>query len=59
MKTQSEQLLIHVAPPLKGTIEALAAADGRSVSGFCRRLLVDQITKLVTEGGGANVGAPR
>jgi hypothetical protein len=49
MKKQSEQLLIHVAPPLKKTVAELAAADGRSISDYVRRLVIDVVTQRVVE----------
>ena len=50
MKTQrDDKILVHVAAPLKAQVEALAAAEGRSVSDWCRRLLIETATQCVLE----------
>jgi predicted DNA-binding protein len=41
MKKRDTQILIHVATPLKATIEALAQSEGRTTSDYVRRLLID------------------
>jgi hypothetical protein len=49
MKTRDAQLLVHVAAPLKTAIEALAKSEGRSVSNYVCRLLVEHAAKRVVE----------
>jgi hypothetical protein len=51
MKQRSEQLLIHVAPPLKQQVAELAAADGRTISAYLRRLVIEAVTARVVERG--------
>jgi predicted HicB family RNase H-like nuclease len=40
---RSERLAIRVAGPLRGELELAAAAEGRSVSDYVRRLLIEHI----------------
>jgi Ribbon-helix-helix protein, copG family len=50
MKTQrDDKILVHVAPALKATVEVLAEAEGRSVSDYVRRLLLDHAADRFTE----------
>jgi hypothetical protein len=48
MNTQrDDKILVHVATPLKAGVEALAHAEGRSVSDYVRRLLIDHVAQRV------------
>jgi hypothetical protein len=51
MKQRGDKILVHVASPLKAQVEALAKAEGRSVSDYVRRLLLDVVTRRVAKRG--------
>jgi hypothetical protein len=42
-KQRDDKILVHVAGPLKVAVTALAETDGRSVSDYVRRLLIDHV----------------
>jgi uncharacterized protein (DUF1778 family) len=47
---RDEQLpMIRVSAELRGAVEALAADEGRTVSDFVRRLLIDHATQRVVD----------
>lgn len=48
MKTRDAQVLVHVAAPLKMAIEALAKAEGRTVSNYVGRLLIEHAASRIT-----------
>jgi hypothetical protein len=46
---RDDKILVHVAVPLKANVEALAQAEGRSVSDYVRRILIDHTAQRVVD----------
>jgi uncharacterized protein (DUF1778 family) len=55
----NDQITLKLAAELRSTLEAEAAAHGRSLSNLIRTILLSHATKHVIERAGADMGATR
>lgn len=47
MKIKTDQIRVNVAPPLREVVEALARSEGRTISSFCDRALIDYVARRI------------
>lgn len=47
MKIKTDQIRANVAPPLREVVEALARSEGRSISSYVDRVLIEHAARRI------------
>jgi len=59
MKRNDAQVCLKLSGPLRGALDAEAAARGRSLSNLIRLILIEHVAPRITERAGAELGDAR